>query len=113
MVPSLTITVMDVLPFASGWGVTTSVRALPAPPSVSPAGVFATSELFDDNAVTTRFPDAVCASLTVKAIVPVAVSSDVVRFAMAEMVGTVFPATACLKFATVVRASLIERALLF
>ena len=74
--------------------------------------MFATTELFEDKAVTTRLPAVVCASLTVKPIDAVAVSSAVVRFVIAEMSGAVFVTSACLKFATVVRALLIESALL-
>ena len=85
--PSLTVTVIVVLPNRFAAGVTVTVRLAPLPPSTTFAS--GTRVVFDDARVTVRLPAAVSASPIVNAIGPVDVSSFVVRSAMSDTVGAV------------------------
>ena len=85
---SVTVTVIVLVPLALATGLSVSVRLAPLPPRVMPSAV--TTPRFDDVAVTD--PTAVSTSPTVKAMAPVAVSSNVVWSEMALIVGASFTA---------------------
>src|SRR6267143_1070427 len=87
-VPSLTITVIVALPVWLAAGVTLTVRLDPEPPKTMLA--FGTSVGFEEEPVTTKLPGGVSASLTVKAMGPVAPPSGTNWSGMLEMVGRWF-----------------------
>ena len=64
--PSLTVTVIVLVPVLFVAGLIVSVRFAPDPPSARFVAVFGTSVVFDDDRVTVRLPAAVSASPTVK-----------------------------------------------
>src|SRR6186997_2235022 len=74
-VPSLTVTVIVVVPLAPAAGVTTTLRLAPLPPKMILAS--GTSAVFDEVAESIRAPITVSASPIVKAIAPVGVPSFV------------------------------------
>ena len=85
--PSFTVTVMMLVPFRLGAGVTVTVRFAPKPPNTM---LFTgTSAGFDEPALNCKFAAATCASPMVNGIAAVATPSVVVRFVMSEIVGGV------------------------
>ena len=84
-VPSLTVTVMVVVPFLLEAGVMLIVRFAALPPRLMFA--FGTRVVFVDVAVTVNEAAVVSTSPTVKEILPVAVSSFVVLLVISLMVG--------------------------
>jgi len=86
--PSLTVTVIVVVPDWSADGVTVTVRFDPLPPNTMP--LTGTSDVFDDEALKVRLPAGLSASPTVNAIDPVVLSSGIVVFEMSLIVGAVF-----------------------
>src|SRR5262249_47213323 len=88
--PSLTVTLMMLVPNWPAAGVTVTVRFAPLPPNAMPA--FGTSVVFDELPLTVRLAAGVSASPTVNAIAPVAVPPIVDWLAIAEIVGGVLVA---------------------
>ena len=86
-VPSLTVTVIVVVPVWPVAGVIVIVRFVPDPPKTML--VLGTSVVFDEVPVTLRFAGAVSASPTVKPIGPTTVLTAVAWFGILEMVGGV------------------------
>ena len=76
------------VPLALATGLSVIVRLAPLPPRVMPSA--ATTPRFDDVAVTVSDPVAVSKSPTVKAMFPVAVSSNVVWSKIVLIVGASF-----------------------
>ena len=72
-VPSLTVTVMVVVPFSPATGVMTTFRLAPVPPKVMLA--FGTRVVFDELPASVKLPGGVSASPMVNAIGPVGVFS--------------------------------------
>jgi hypothetical protein len=86
--PSLTVRVIVVVPKASAAGVIVTVRPAPLPPKTML--LTGTSAVFELVALTVRSATAVSASPTVKASGPATVSSAIVWFVIALIVGAVF-----------------------
>src|SRR5256885_17039041 len=87
-VPSLTVTVIVALPVWLVAGVMLTVRLAPEPPNTMLA--FGTSVGLEEEPLTTKLSGGVSASLTVKAIGPVAPPSGTNWSGMLEMVGRWF-----------------------
>ncbi len=85
--PSLTMTVIVVVPNRFCAGVMVTVRFVPLPPKTMLA--FGASVVLEDEPETVRLPAAVSSS-TVNGIAPVAVSSAVILSAIFEIEGGVF-----------------------
>jgi len=85
--PSLTVTVIVAVPDWLAAGVRVTVRLVPEPPKTMFA--LGANVGFDELPLTVK-PAGVSVSFTVKLMVPVVVSSLIVRFAMLEIVGGVF-----------------------
>jgi hypothetical protein len=88
--PSLTLTVIVAVPDRFAAGVTATVLLTPEPPRVMLE--FGTSVVLDELPLSVRLPGAVSTSPTVKAMLPVEVSSFVVWSEMSEIVGASFTA---------------------
>jgi hypothetical protein len=90
-VPSLTVSVMVVVPLTPATGVSVTVRFAPLPPKrMFPSG---TSAVLLETPVTVNVPTALSLSPTVNAIAPVGVLSGVDWSLIAEMVGASFTAS--------------------
>ena len=84
-VPSSTLTVIVVVPFAFGAGVIVTVRLAPLPPKTMLP--FGTSVVLLEVPLTMSEPGAVSTSPTVKPIAPVFVSSSIEVSGMSDIVG--------------------------